>query len=499
MTQPALSTQAGPDYSRLEERLLDRMEGWQRDPERYVGEVFGMTPTWQQSKVYQALGRGDKRIAVRSGHGIGKSSIGATSCWHRLTCFGGKDPETHPRVPITAPTKHQLEDILWAEIGLWHGKMEPWLRHQFRVRSERVHHVRHKETWYAVGRTGRKENPDALQGFHGNNLLFIGDEASGIPEKLFEPVTGALTRPGNQLLLTGNPLWLLGYFYKAFHKDRAKWTSFTFNSEDSPLVDPEWCKDMADTYGAESDIYRIRVLGLHPKAAVGQLIRLDVAEAAMRRDYSEEHWAYAAKVLGVDVARHGDDSSVIIKRQGLRAYDMEKYKGDRALDSMALAGRISIIAKEWNPQAIFIDAVGMGVGVVDRLNQLGWGDIVIPVVGNDAANEDKKYYNLRSEMWCNLRDWLDQGGAIPNDDELRDDLVGPMYQFDLMKGRLQLERKRDMKKRGLASPDCADALAHTFVYQVAPTSQEEGIIRAMKEAQGRNPDMADTEYDPMEF
>lgn len=462
-----------------------RVEEWRGDPCRFVWEVFGAEPTSQQAGPLQALGAGKRRISIKSGHGTGKSTELSWAAWHRLCCYGGLDPATHPRVPITAPTGHQLKDILWAELAHWHARMLPWMAAQYEVMADMVRHVRHPKTWYAVARTGRKENPDALQGFHGQNLLFLADEASGIPPQLFEPVAGALTGLNNQIMMAGNPVWLLGYFYESFHKNRDRWERFSFDSRQSSLVSREWVDDMAAEYGEDGDIFRIRVLGEFPRAAEMQLIPLDVVEAAMGREYPKHEFVDLPRILSVDVARGGNDASAIVRRQGMQAWGLERYKGKLAQNTMHLASRVAEINRAWHPHAIFVDVVGVGAGVVDRLLQLGFTN-VIEVNGGLPDQDPRRFFNSRMGMWWRMLEWLKLGGAIPQDQELRDDLIGPMYQHDA-KERMQLERKKDMKKRGLHSPDSGDALAMTFYLPVMPLPDLPGHL---------GEDGAQTKYDP---
>jgi len=455
--------------------MADKVEAHRADPVLFVREVIGARPTDQQAAILTSVAD-HKRTSVASGHGIGKSTSGAWLLWWFLCCW------PHSRVPVTAPTGHQLNDILWSEVVKWGNRMDPWYRAQFEVTAEKVAHKDHPKTWFAVARTARKENPDALQGFHGEDLLYIVDEASGVPLEIFQPVEGALTGPNNKILLQGNPTQTTGYLFDSHHKDRGRWSRFNLSSEDSPLVAEEYVRSMEEKYGRDSDIFRVRVLGLFPRAAVNQLIPLDLVEAAAARNVREINFREAPKLLGVDVARFGDDSSALIRRQGLAASGLRRFHG---LDSMTLAGIVAQEIQEWQPDAVFIDGVGNGAGVVDRLRQLDYS--IIEVNAGERAIDQAKFYNLRAEMWVKARDWLKAGAEIPDDQQLKDDLTGPEYGFDA-KNRIQLERKEDMKKRGLASPDAADALAHTFARPVA-------LPESKLHARGREPAMAETDYD----
>lgn len=435
-------------------RTIRVLRAHRADPVRFVREALEAEPTEQQAALLRAASKPGAHVAVRSGHGTGKST---SMAWLLLWFLC-----THPdaRVPATAPTGHQLEDILWPEVAKWHGKLHPYYRDALEVNADKI--ALKGASSFAVKRTARKENPEALQGFHGRNLLFLIDEASGIPEQIFEVAEGALSTPNARVVMAANPTQTSGYFWRAFHGDRDRWTRLRFSSADSPLVSKEYVETMAKTYGEESDIFRVRVLGEFPSASVSQLIPADLVDEAMAREPIDDSvYRHAPVVLGVDVARYGDDKSVIVRRQGLVSSILWTGRG---VDTMALA---DIVAHHWTgqkAQACFIDEGAMGAGVVDRLRQLGLAPVAVNF--GAAASNPAKYRNKRAEMWCLMRDWLKSGGFLPLDNDLRDDLVGPEYQF-LPSGAIQLERKEDMRRRGVASPDLADALAVTFAYPVS--------------------------------
>jgi len=313
-------------------------------------------------------------------------------------------------------------------------------------------------------RTARKEKPEAFQGFHSDNMLFIADEASGIENVIFEVGEGAMSTPSAKTILTGNPTRNDGYFHAAFHKNRALWQVFQVSCQNSKNVDPSYIEEMKTKYGEDSDIYRVRVLGEFPAASSLQFIPSDLVEEAQERE--EQCFLHDPMILGVDVARFGDDQSIIFPRRGrdARTFPLQKY---RNLDTMQLAARVAEAVREFKPDAVFVDGGGVGGGVVDRLNQLSI-DCIEVNFGSKA--DEGRYANKRAEMWGRMKEWL-EGAAIPDGNDLMDDLVGVEYGFTA-KNQIQLERKEDMKKRGLASPDMADALALTFAYPVAPKGDE---------------------------
>lgn len=453
-----------------------RLQGWLKrfrtDPVLYVQKVFGVDPTKHQKELLNAVAVPGAHVSARSGHGTGKSTALAWLILWKVPLF--KDC----KVPCTAPTAPQLRDVLWAEIAKWHGRMMPWFKNQIEISSDRVFMKSAPNTQFAVARTARQENPDALQGFHADNLLFIIDEASGVPEKVFEVAEGALSTPSANVVMTGNPTRVTGYFHASHHKFRNQWKRLHFSCLDSPLVDQGYPKNMAEKYGTDSDIYRVRVQGDFPNASSCQLIGMDLVEAASARKVRDEQFSFAPKVLGVDVAWEGDDRSCVYLRQGLMCKRLGVW---HKIDNMTLASMVMQYEDQHSTDATFID-VGWGTGVIDRLRQLGRSPV--PVNFGSKALSDR-YYNRRTEMWCLMRDWLEDGGVLPHgneSDDLRADMVGPEYGFSPSMNRIALESKKDMKKRGLPSPDEADALALTFASPVRPKYNARDARRANAES-----------------
>jgi len=358
------------------------------------------------------------------------------------------------KIPCTAPTAHQLFDILWSELSKWHGQMDPAFGNQFEYTSEKFYHKQHKEQWFCVPRTSRKDSPEALQGFHGENLLFILEEAAGIPDEVYTVAEGSLTSKDNYVILVGNPTRLSGFFYRAFHQEKKHWCNLHFSSEDSELVDPAYCERMAEKYGKNSNIYRVRVKGDFPSSEEDQLISIDVFEAAAMRDLRPT----GPTVWGGDVARYGQDKSALCKRQGGVILGFEQKQG---LDTMSTATWFELEAKK---DLLCIDEIGIGAGVVDALLKNGANVTGINV--GSGAEDAVRYFNKRAELYWQLRECFENGdislSQLDQDtlDELKSQLTQIKYKFST--GRLQIESKEDMKRRGLPSPDLADALMLSF-------------------------------------
>lgn len=425
---------------------------WRKEgPAVFAAEVLGAKPTDQQYQAGKSLVE-RRRVSVRSGHGTGKSAFEAWCVLWFMSCYFPS------KVPCTAPTSHQLNDVLWAELAKWHRAMRehaPELASEFEWTSERFRLKAAPEESFAVARTSRPEQPEALQGFHSDNLLFLIDEASGIPEQVFQVAEGALTTEGALVFMAGNPTRMEGYFYDSHHKQRANWAALHWNGEDSPLVPKAHVDEMRGKYGEDSAIYRIRVRGEFAGNPDG-VIPLSIIEGALGREVKP----FGDMVWGLDVARFGDDRTALAKRQGNAMVDRLKVWTGK--DTMQVAG---LVKNEYDsarvkPKAIFIDVIGLGAGVVDRCREMG-----LPAVGINVAESPgiKEQYNrLRDELWFEAREWFDRKDVRMVDDEsLIAELTLPSFKV-LSNGKKQVESKEDLKKRGVVSPDLADAFCLTF-------------------------------------
>jgi len=309
-----------------------------------------------------------------------------------------------------------------------------------------------RQTWFAVARTARKEAPEALQGFHGDDLMFIVDEASGVPPEVFEVAQGALTKKNVISVMTGNPTRLSGEFYRSHHQERHLWKTFHFSSEDSPLVSSDYPARVAKKYGKDSDVYRVRVKGDFPLSESDTFIPLPWVEQAKLIVQPEGNKC----IWGVDPARFGDDESALVKRAGLKVTEVS---GIRKRDTMEVSGWVAQQAKQEKPDQIMVDVIGIGSGVYDRLREQGFPVVSVNVA--ERASDSEEYARLRDELWGEAKDALQEGLSLPDDEELAGQLSAPKYKFDST-GRIVIEAKEDMKKRGVDSPDRADALCLTF-------------------------------------
>lgn len=426
----------------------------------FVTQMLGIKPTVQQAKVLKAIAHPGTKIAIASGHGIGKSTMMA---WVALWFLATRE---NAKIPCTAPTAHQLEDILWGELRANIARMQPWLRDQFRITKNHI--TMKNSTGFIVARTARPETPEALQGFHGDNLLFLIDEAAGIDDKIFEVAYGALTAPNARALMAGNPTQLTGFFFRTFHSENS-WIQWMFSSIDSEIVDHSFVDSVKKDYGEDSDVYRVRVLGQFPRAGLSGIIPAQLVDAALKRvrkplEYDLDPYAWAERerqlayvpVIGVDPAWEGEDRSVIALRQGPFA---KILFSERHVDGQVLARKASTFASLHGAKYIFVDKTGVGASCCDFLKASNIAHIRVSF--NERPYDDK-FLNRRAEIWWLMRTWFEEEEPVLEPYEgLREDLIAPSYGVK-DNGKVYLESKEAMRKKNIPSPDFGDALALTF-------------------------------------
>lgn len=434
------------------------------------------------------------REAVASGHGVGKSALVAWLILWALATF----PDT--KGIVTANTQTQLKTKTWPELAKWHRMFIAKHWFNFAATSIVAADPEHEQTWRIDAIPWSERNTEAFAGLHnaGKRIALFFDEASAIPDIIWETTEGALTDKDTEILwfVFGNPTRNTGRFRECFGRLRHRWKQYQVDSRTAKLSNKKQIADWIADYGDDSDFVRIRVKGVFPRAGAVQFIPGDIVEAAMsiEREQHVETSFMDPFILGVDVARFGDDQTVLCPRRGLDARSIP-WRKLRGRDNMQVAALIVEMHQAMNFDAIFIDEGGTGSGVVDRCRYLK-----LPVMGiSNGSSPDLAmptdegavgYSNKGAEMWGRMKDWLKRG-LIPQDPELEQNLTGREYGFVMVDGKdvIQLEKKKDMKKRGLASPDDADALALTFAYPVQPSDH-----RAALTGQPRH----QVEYNPMQ-
>ena len=420
------------------------------------------------------------RLAVASGRGIGKSALVAwIILWMLSTRLGST-------VIVTANTEQQLRSRTWAELGKWltlaiNG-------HWFHKTATTLKPVDWFEAslkkdlqidtgyYYGQAQLWSEENPDAFAGVHSNyGVCLIMDEASGIPAPIYSVAEGFFSEPTeNRFWFTfSNPRRNTGPFYDSFHSSKAFWNTEQIDSRNVEGTDTKVFQQMIEQYGEDSTVSRVEVMGEFPQSDDDTVIPLDLVRAAIDRDVALT--TEQAIVWGLDVARFGGDNSALCKRQGNTVLDIKTFK---SMDLMQLCGAVKAeydtTTFENRPQEILVDVIGLGSGVVDRLAEQN-----LPVRGvnvAEAPSTKKNYLNLRAELWFAIKDWLAQRDCrLPNNDELASELAAPQYKYT-SSGKIKIESKDEMRKRGIKSPDRADALALTMASSAASFSGSQSYM-----------------------
>lgn len=466
-------------------------QSWARyaaDPVGFVRDCFGVEPWPWQAEGLEAI-RDNKRVSIRSGNGPGKSTtIGWVIPWF-LTVH---EPA---RVVVTATKETQLKDVIWAEMGMWLRRSPVGLGDIFELQTDRIVRVDNPDC-FGVARVARKESPEGFQGFHCPNILLVYEEASGIEDPIFEAGIGVMSSPGAKTLLAGNPTRTSGFFYDSFHKARHRWHRLHWNCEDINKTHPEQVsndllEEVLSRYGRESNVYRYRILGDFPISEDDSVIPLNLIEEAARRPV--ERISEIRPTWGLDVARYGDDRTALCKRAGNVLLEPPKYW--RQKDTMQVA---DIVFREFfetpepeRPHAIMVDVIGVGAGVVDRMRRLD-----LPVRGINVSESPamrERYNRLRDEMWFAGREWFQArncklpeptGGQDDPMEALISELSQPKYKTT-PGGKLQVESKDELKKRGMASPDLADAFLLTLASSDLHADLEASLDRYQRRALDR--------------
>ena len=427
------------------------LDQYKADPVAFAQDCLQLEPLDWQSSVMAAVADGERRLSVRSGHGVGKSvCAAATMLWFLLTKYPCK-------VVVTAPTASQLYDALFSEVKSLMKRLPPPVAKLIEATSDRVVLKASPSEAFITARTSSKEKPESLAGAHSTWVFLVADEASGIPEEVFESAAGSMSTAGATTLLLGNPVRNRGFFYRTHNELSDSWRTWHVSSVDNPLVSPDFISDMATRYGEESNAFRVRVMGEFALDDGESLIQPSLVEAAIARDV--EGIQTAPLVYGVDVARHGTDKSALVKRKGNAVVGIQTW---RQLDLMQLVGAIvhEIEQEEDTVEELMVDSIGIGAGVADRLAELGHPVISVNVSESSAMHPTAM--RLRDELWLRAKEWLElKDCVLPDNEMLAKELVAPRYTFT-SSGKLKVESKDEMKRRGLHSPDVADAFCLTF-------------------------------------
>lgn len=459
--------------------------------------MFSGPQHWQAEQLIDygvALGAANPKasFATASGKGIGKSALLSLASIASLITLADT------RVVVTAGTEPQLRTKTMPEMAKWFNMC--LCRHWFKNPATSIYAADpdHEKTWRLDAIPWNASAPEAFAGLHnyGKRIVVVMDEASQIADVIWDTTDGIMTDKDTEVLwlVYGNPTRGEGRFYRCFGDLRHRWKPRQIDSRKVSISDKEEIAKWVEDYGEDSDYVRVFVRGMFPRVSSMQFIGAETVRGARLRDVYTP--LTEALVMGIDVARFGDDKSVLAFRKGRDARSIPWIKV-RSRDTMEIASLAAACIEKFKVDAVHVDGGGVGAGVVDRLRQMGHR--VVDVQFGAAADRTSldtdaaRYANKRSEMWGYMKAWLEHG-AVPDDQELENDCTGLLYGYrDGRKGsEIMLEAKEHMKRRGLASPDSADALALTFAYPAMPR-----VLAGGPQAIGRQLYQAQIDYDPL--
>ncbi len=444
----------------------DKLRQWREHPVSFVQEVFGVKPDAWQAKALEAFPH-CPRLAMKACAGPGKTALLAWCGWNFLLT------RPHPVIGATSISGDNLKSGLWTELSRWYGKSD-LLQEKFEVTGSKIFMREHPETWKLESRTWAKDANaeqigNALAGLHAQYIMWLLDETGDYPMAVMPVCEGIFNGAPIEahILQAGNPTRREGPLYHACTAARNLWhvISITADPDDpdrTPRVSIEVAREQIAQYGADNPWVLVRIFGQFPNSSFNALIGPDEVEAAFGRMYQEHDIVRAPRILGVDVAREGDDKSVIFPRQGLVAFAPHQM---RNVTSDAGAGQVARVWRDWDVNAVFVDNTGgFGAGWIDQLRLLNRQAIGVGFA--EHAEEKTKYFNRRAEMYFRAVAWIKSGGMLPKVPDIVAEFTQTTYTF---KGdRLLLEPKEAIKSKIGRSPDLADALALTFAATVAP-------------------------------
>lgn len=454
-----------------------QIQRWKASPATMVRELFKVEPdAWQEEvlELFPTL----PRIALRASKGPGKSCVLAWLCWNFLLT------RPHPNIAATSINGANLRDGLWKEMASWLNRSE-LLKTLFEWQNERIYLKEHPATWWMSARTwpqsaDAEQLGNTLAGLHTDYIMFVVDESGGIPLPIMSSAEAALASCiEGHILQAGNTNSLDGALYHACVTQRHLWKEVVINGDPenpkrSPRISIQWAKDMIETYGRDSPFVKVAILGEWPSASMNALLGPDDVRDAMKRQYQQHHIEHAPRILGVDVAREGDDSSIIFPRQGLVAFPPKRL---RNVDGLIGAGQVARIWEDWKPDAVFIDNTGgWGASWIDQLKNLNRSPIP---VGFAEAPFDRRFFNRRAEMFFTMCQWVKDGGHLPDVPELMAELTQTTFTY---KGdRFMIEPKEIIKSKIGHSPDHSDALMLGFAAPVHKPSTTPIIPHSRRE------------------
>jgi hypothetical protein len=482
-------------------RAKAQISRWRDAPQVMVRELFGVVPdAWQEEAL--AAFPTTQRLAMKACKGPGKTTVLAWLGWNFLLT------RPHPKLGAISITAQNLADGLWAEMAKWQARSR-LLQEKFVYTKSRIFAKDHPETWFMAAKSwsqsaDKEEQAKALAGFHEDYVMFLVDESGGMPDAIMVSAEAALSScVEGHIVQAGNPIQLSGPLYRACTTAKHLWrvieiTGDPDNPKRSPRIALDYAREQIAQYGADNPWVLVNIFGRFPPSSINTLIGPDEVNAAMQRYYRDYQIGDVALVLGVDVARYGDDQSVIVPRQGIQMFPMKKM---RNVNSTQGAAMVSRMWADLGADACFIDDTGgFGSGWLDQLALLGRGPIGVPFAGE--AHDSARFANKRAEMAFDFVAWIKRGGALPDDPALVAQLTQTTYTFKSGSDKFILEPKDQVKaKLGGRSPDEMDACMLTFA---EPVTRERRVVpRRPLQQQDWNPYAESvnaamlSDYDPM--
>lgn len=473
-------------------QLGSKLREWREDPVKFVVEAFGVEPDPKQVEVLRAFPNAN-RIAMKASKGTGKTTTEAWLGWNFLAT------RPFPKIAATSITGDNLNDNLWPEMSKWQHRC-PFLKEMFEWTKTRIFAKDHPENWFMSARTWPKtgdaqKQADTLAGLHADYIMFLLDESGGIPRPVMATAEAALASGIEcKIVQGGNPTDLHGPLHDACVDEAHLWfvVEMTGDPDDpnrSPRVSIQWARDQIAKYGRDNPWVLVNVFGKFPPAGINSLIGVEEVKAAMKRVLRPEAYVFSQKRMGVDVARFGDDYTVLFPRQGLMAHRPVVMRNARTDE---IAARVITGKNKWKSEQEYIDDTGgWGAGVIDQMLLAGYAPIPVNYAGKAT---DPRYFNKRAEMYFLAVANIKRGGVLPDVPELIAELVTPTYTF--MNGKFLLQDKDQIKDIIGRSPNYADSYVQTYFHPDAPTAQtvENDPLASIRGIISRN--RLETDFDP---
>jgi len=421
---------------------------WSEDHVLGIESLFNIKLDEQQKELVRAAQKDNCRVAVKSCTGAGKTFCLAALTFLYLLIYDDC------RILVSSPSNAQLHRVYRTEIDKLYALMNLVFQDMFELFSEKICVKGMARVANLV--TANPSNLESLQGGHSKNYIILLDEASGVDDAVFHTLIRTLSSGNTKFICTSNPTRNRGFFYSIFKEQWHTWVRITFNGFKSEHVTEEWIKEIKETFGEDHDSYIIGVLGEFGRMGEDSFFPSTLIESAFSIHMPLTAYMAYPRITGVDIAGAGGDHTVFLTRQGPRVVDIEKHQG---LNSMEVVAALSAYIMKMNPSCIYVDANGLGDGVYHRARELGFP--VKPVLQSGKSPRPVAYFNLRAYLYGEIRDWMTNGGSLPSDEQLKDELSNTLFTYSPSMS-IQLLSKKQLKSKGIKSPDILDALSFTF-------------------------------------